>query len=243
MINGQKKKAKTSIIIPCYNEKKYIQTILDRVSNINISKEIIVVNDGSNDGTLEILDNLADKGIRVINKEKNEGKGAAIRTGISESTGDYVVVQDADLEYDPQDIPKLLEHLEKNNLSVVYGSRVKSNSAHSSAVFYAGGKLLSWITNLIYGSNITDEPTCYKMFRSSLIKKIKLNCSGFEFCPEVTAKVLRLGHNIEEIPISYTPRSKKDGKKIKWRDGVIAIWVLVKYKFVRLHKLTDTHSK
>lgn len=222
---------KVSIVIPCYNEKASIEELLRRVRATPFEKEIIVIDDGSTDGTGELLRSISREGERVISHKINMGKGAAIRTGLPHATGDVVVVQDADLEYDPQDIARMLEVLEGTGAPVVYGSRVLSGAAHSSTTFYLGGRLLSMLTNILYGSAITDEPTCYKMFRREVLDGIRLECRRFEFCPEVTAKVLRLGYPITEIPISYTPRSWREGKKIGARDGVEAIWYLLKYRF------------
>ena len=266
---------KLSVIIPVYNEKNTILKILKKVRNVPVDKEIIIVDDGSTDGTREILKSplaplfqsgekqtvavrfIARRGrpmclperkeiaalkktflamtnkneIKVILKQKNEGKGSAIRTGLKKVTGDVVIIQDADLEYDPDDYLKLLEAMRKTNAGVVYGSRVLSKSEKSSFAFYFGGRLLSILTNILYKTRITDEPTCYKMFKTNIIKSLSLECKGFEFCPEVTAKLCKAGHKIVEIPIQYYPRKIKDGKKIRWSDGLTAIYTLIKYKF------------
>lgn len=222
-----------SVLIPAYNEINNIQNILDKIQEINIPKEIIVVDDGSTDGTRELLKTLESDVIKVVLHEKNQGKGGAIKTAIKHSTGNIIIIQDADLEYDPQDYYKLIPVIESGKEKVVYGSRfLNKQNKHSYFTFFLGGQVVTWITNILYGQNLTDEPTCYKVFDADLLKSIKLNCTGFEFCPEVTAKIAKLGFKIPEIPISYYPRSISEGKKINWKDGVEAIWVLVKYRFV-----------
>lgn len=231
---------KLSVIIPVYNEKDTILKILNKVEMVPIEKEIIIVDDGSTDGTREILkegqrvkgEGQNHRNVKVILKEKNEGKGVAIRDGLREVTGDVVVIQDADMEYNPMDFLKLLKVMREKNAKVVYGSRILGKGKKSSIMFYLGGRLLSFLVNVLYDANITDEPTCYKMFEAEVIKSINLKCRGFEFCPEVTAKVMKKGYSIFEVPISYNPRSIKEGKKINWKDGIIAIWTLIKYKFV-----------
>lgn len=229
-----------TIIIPSYNESRTIGEILCRVMAVKlpngVSKEIIVVDDGSKDNTRQVVDEIikdhSDEVIKYVVHSINQGKGMAIRTGIKHAEGQYIVVQDADLEYDPQDFCKLLPLLTSGKERVVYGSRfLNSRNAHSYQTFYWGGRLVSFVTNLLYQQHLTDEPTCYKMFETSLLKSIHLNCTGFEFCPEVTAKVAKLGYKIKEIPINYYPRSIAEGKKIKWYDGLEAIWVLIKYRF------------
>jgi dolichol-phosphate mannosyltransferase len=222
-----------SVLIPAYNEINNIQNILDKILEINIPKEIIVVDDGSTDGTRELLKTLESDIIKVVFHEKNQGKGGAIKTAIKYSTGNIIIIQDADLEYDPQDYYKLITVIEGGKEKVVYGSRfLNKQNKHSYFTFFLGGQVVTWITNLLYGQNLTDEPTCYKVFDADLLKSIKLNCTGFEFCPEVTAKIAKLGYKIPEVPINYYPRSISEGKKINWKDGVEAIWVLFKYRFV-----------
>lgn len=223
---------KLSVIIPVYNESGTIREIIKRVQAVPIDKEIIVVDDGSTDSTCEILNQLRDNGIILKRHDRNMGKGMAIRTGIKHVSGDAVVIQDADLEYDPQDYLVLIKPIIEGKARVVYGSRVLGGGKHSYRRFYLGGRFLSILTNLLYGSSITDEPTCYKMFKTEVLKNMTLECTGFEFCPEVTAKVLKKGIKIVELPISYYPRTIEEGKKIRWLDGVIAIWTLIKYRFV-----------
>ena len=227
---------KLSIIIPVYNEKDTILKILSLVEAVvlpDIIKEIIIVDDKSTDGTREILGSLKDK-YKIILKDKNEGKGAALRTGFEAMTGDIVIIQDADLEYDPQDYYKLIKPILDGREKVVYGSRNLNKKNQSSGfTYYWGGRLLSWLTNFLYGTKITDEPTCYKVFQADILNNLDLKCAGFEFCPEVTAKIARQGINIYEEPIKYFPRSIIDGKKIRWHDGWAAIWTLIKYRFIK----------
>ncbi|WP_286008325.1 glycosyltransferase family 2 protein [Barnesiella viscericola] len=229
-----------SIIIPAYNEEKTIAELLQRVLDADlgegIGRELIVVNDCSTDSTGRIVEAFIathpDAPITYLKHDRNQGKGMAVRTGIQAVTGDYVVMQDADLELDPNDFAKMLPHLLSGQYQVVYGSRflVEENS-HTYVSYQMGGKFLSIMTNLLYGQHITDEPTCYKMFETRLLKSIPLDCKGFEFCPEVTAKVSRLGHKIKEVPIRYYPRSIEEGKKLRLKDGLQAIVTLLKYRF------------
>jgi dolichol-phosphate mannosyltransferase len=225
---------KLSIIIPVYNEAATLAEIVERVRNTGLVYEIIVVDDGSTDDSLAILNRLQNSGqppLTILRHPTNKGKGAAMRTGLEAVTGDFVLVQDADLEYDPADYPALLEPLSDSAVEVVYGSRNLQRNAKSSLAFYWGGRLLSWVTNLLYGSKITDEATGYKVIKADLLHGINLETDGFEFCPEVTGKLLRQGVSIHEVPISYSPRSWNEGKKIRWYDGAIAIWTLIKYRF------------
>jgi len=231
-------KKKLSIVIPCYNEKETILALLKKVEAADIGdveKEIIVVDDCSTDGTRELL---RSNGIahKVILHERNSGKGAALRTGFEQITGDVVIVQDADLEYDPNDYRKLIEPILKGEAQVIYGSRYhyrREDGRSSGTLFFYGGQVVTWFTNILYGSHLTDEPTCYKVFSAELLKSIPLQCTRFEFCPEVTAKILKRGIKIKELPISYYPRTTEQGKKINWRDGVEAIWTLVRFRFFK----------
>lgn len=221
---------KLSVLIPCFNERNTIQEIVRRVKAIPLDVEIIIVDDGSTDGTRALLEDLKNDHCTILFHDRNRGKGTAIRTALPAATGDLVVVQDADLEYDPQDLLRLVEPFRDKGAAVVYGSRNLLGNARSYSTFYWGGRVVSWVTTLLYWCHITDEPTCYKMFRTDLLKSLDLKCEGFEFCPEVTAKVLRLGHRIVEVPISYSPRNFAGGKKIRWTDGFQAIWVLIRYR-------------
>ncbi len=226
---------KLSVVIPCYNESNTIKHIVEKILKVPLEDvEIIIIDDGSSDGTTQILKHEIEPLIeKVIYHDKNLGKGAALRSGFKRVTGDIIIIQDADLEYDPQDYIKMLHAIQHNDTPVVYGSRrLNTNSEKSYNRYYWGGVFLSWLTNLLYGSRITDEPTCYKMFKTSILKTIPLRCNRFEFCPEFTAKVLKKGIPIVEVPISYYPRKFGHGKKIGWKDGVAAIFTLVKYRFL-----------
>lgn len=229
-----------SIIIPAYNEEKTIAELLQRVLDANlgegIDRELIVVNDCSTDSTGRIVQSFIaahpQAPITYLVHDRNQGKGMAVRTGIQAVTGDYVVMQDADLELDPNDFARMLPHLLSGQYRVVYGSRfLAEENSHTYFSYQLGGKFLSVMTNLLYDQRITDEPTCYKMFDAGLLKSIPLDCKGFEFCPEVTAKVSRLGYKIKEVPIRYYPRSIEEGKKLRLRDGLKAIGTLLKYRF------------
>jgi dolichol-phosphate mannosyltransferase len=224
---------KLSIIIPVHNEEATLEEIISRVRATRLAHEIIVVDDGSTDNSLAIAASLreGDPPLTICHHERNQGKGAAIRTGLATVVGDLVLVQDADLEYDPAEYSALLAPFADPAVEVVYGSRNLRRNPRSSVAFYWGGRLLSWMANWLYGSHITDEATGYKVIKTDLLYDIGLEADGFEFCPEVTAKLLRGGVNICEVPISYTPRSWEEGKKIRWYDGMIAIWTLIKYRF------------
>ncbi|HRE41983.1 MAG TPA: glycosyltransferase family 2 protein [Ignavibacteria bacterium] len=223
-----------SVIIPVYNEEKTLEQIISKVLDTGLVYEIICVNDGSTDNSQKILEKIqaSEKShIKLLNHKHNSGKGASIITGLKEVSGDLVLIQDADLEYDPNQYKKLFELFKNPEVQVVYGSRNLIQNPKSTYAFYIGGVILSKITNVLYSSEITDESTCYKVFKADLLKNLNLKEKGFEFCPEVTSKILKRKIKIYEIPITYFPRSTKEGKKIKWRDGIKAIWTLFKYKF------------
>ena len=232
---------KLSIIIPAYNEGKTIHQILDKIKSVEFGEsfytEIIIVNDCSKDDTEQKIQDFQqqhpEQNIVYIAHAHNQGKGMAIRTAIAHLTGDVTIIQDADLEYDPEDIKLMLDHYFKHDLRVLYGSRfLNRQNKHSYSSFYIGGQIVGWVANILFFQRLTDEPTCYKMVDTALLKSIPLKCTGFEFCPEITAKIAKKGIKIKEIPIRYYPRSIEEGKKIKWYDGLEAIWVLLKYRFV-----------
>jgi dolichol-phosphate mannosyltransferase len=221
-----------SVIVPVYNEIAHLDELLQGIHASPVRKEIIIVDDGSTDGTREKLQAipLADN-VTVIFHQGNCGKGAAIRTALHYARGEYVLIQDSDLEYNPQDYPALVRPLEQRLANVVYG--VRPDRPERGLRFFLGAKLLTHLTNVLYGAGIHDEATCYKVFRRSLISQISLECRRFEFCPEVTAKLCRMGEKIAEVPIAYQPRSAGEGKKIRHSDGWLAIWTLLRYRFVR----------
>lgn len=227
-----------SIIIPVYNEKKLLPILLKKVEKVSlpgIDKEIVIVDDFSTDSTRDFLKTL--KKHKVVFHDRNIGKGGAIRTGIKHCMGDIILIQDADLEYDPEDYKKLIKPFLENKADVVYGSRYSSVEKGRGKIkyyksYYLGGRMLTMLANLLYNAKITDEATCYKVFRSDVLKSMNLKCRRFEFCPEVTAKVRKKGYNIVEVPISYYPRKISEGKKIRWKDGIEAAWTLIKYRFV-----------
>jgi len=221
---------KLSIIIPVYNEIKTVEEVVNKVKKLEINKEIIVVDDGSSDGSRELLKSLKD--IKLFLHEENGGKGKAVRTGLDNVTGDVVVIQDADLEYNPEDFIKMFEEIKKGS-KVVYGSRFLGKKFDKVIIksHYVGNKFLSLLTSLLYFKKITDMETCYKMFRKEVMEGINLKARGFDLEPEITSKILRKGYNIKEILIRYNARDFKEGKKITWKDGVKAGWYLLKYRF------------
>ncbi len=224
---------KLSVIMPTYNESETLSAIIEKVQSVAINKEIIIVNDGSTDNTKDVLLNYEKiDNVIVLHHEKNMGKGMAIRTGSKHITGDIVIIQDADLETDPEDYIELVKPIVEKKSVVVYGSRLLKPKTNCNYKYYIGGRFITLITNILYNQRITDEPTCYKVFDSNLFKSIKLNCTGFEFCPEITAKVSKRGIKIIERPINYYPRTFEEGKKLRISDGIIALWTLIKYRFV-----------
>jgi len=230
----EKNKVIVSVVIPVYNEENTVVKLINKVKSAymgGLKTEIIVVNDGSTDNSLNILKNINE--IKLINLKQNYGKGYAVKTGISKSNGEVIIIQDADLEYNPNDIIKCVMPILNKKTKVVYGSRQlnKKNKKHSNLFFYLGGILVTKIANFLYSSNLTDIETCYKAFDSELIKKMKINSNGFEWEPEITAKLLKSGNKIIEVPISYNPRKIQKGKKIKYRDGIKAILMLFKKRF------------
>jgi dolichol-phosphate mannosyltransferase len=218
--------------MPVYNERETVESIIARVRRVPIEKELIIVDDGSTDGTSELLDRLAGGDVRVIHQPHNMGKGMAIRRALWEAAGNVVIIQDADGEYDPAEYPKLIAPIAAGETAVVYGSRFRGTIENMRWPNRLINRVLAWMVRFLYRAPMTDEATCYKVFRADVVKSIPLDCTGFEFCPEVTAKLLKRGYRIHEVPITYRGRSKCEGKKINWKDGVKAIWSLIKYRFV-----------
>ena len=227
---------KLSIIIPVYNEEKTISEIIRRVRAVpleNIEKEIIVVNDGSTDRTEEILKDFATSDIIVLRHEKNLGKGAAIKSALSKVSGEAIIIQDADLEYDPKDMEKILKPYLEGKGTVVYGSRFTGERRNMFFWHLLGNKFLSLLTNILYNTTLSDMETGYKLFDAGILKDIPLSARGFGFEPEVTAKLLRRGHYIYEVPISYVGRSYSEGKKITWREGFRSVYYLLRFLFFK----------
>jgi len=224
---------KLSVIVPVFDERNTVVEIVRRMRAVElpVDLEIVIVDDGSTDGTGDVLRQLADSTVRVVLHGHNKGKGAAIRTGLEKVTGDLVLIQDADLEYDPEDWPKLLAPVLRGKAQVVYGSRFTGERRNMLFLHWMGNRFLSLTTNVLYNTTLSDMETCYKLFDRSVIDGITIRASRFEFEPEITAKILRRGIRIYEVPISYTGREFDEGKKITWRDGFIALWTLVKYRF------------
>ena len=224
---------KLSVIMPVYNEERTIQEIVKRVLEVPLEKELVIVDDCSTDRTSELLKVYANKAeIKVLRHEKNQGKGAAIRTGIQAATGDMIVIQDADLEYDPAEYPILVKPIIEGRADVVYGSRFLGLHRVFLYYHYLGNKFLTFLTNLLYNTMLTDMETCYKVFRAEVLKGITIKSHRFNFEPEITAKVFKKKLRVYEMPISYYGREYQEGKKITWRDAFPAIWALLKYRFV-----------
>lgn len=222
---------KLSIIIPAYNEIKTLEEILKKINTvkIKIDKEIIIVDDFSTDGTIELVKKLSEK-YKTIFHDKNKGKGAAIKSALQLVTGDYVIIQDADLEYDPNEYINLIEEIKKGKYQIVYGSRNLKKNVRFKKTYYYGGKLITFITNILYNSKLTDVNTCYKLFKTDILKSLNIEQERFSFCEEVTAKSLKRGYKIKEIPINYYPRNFDEGKKIRIIDGIKSILTLLKYR-------------
>ncbi len=223
---------KISVIIPVYNEEKTVKQTISEIQKVNLDKEIIVVDDKSEDLTYHIVEEMKYSNIVLVKQKVHRGKGAAIREALRYVTGEIVIIQDADLEYDPADYPKLIAPILKNQAEVVYGSRFKGKIKGMRFSNLMANKILTGVSNMLFGIHITDEATCYKVFRAEVIKKIPLKCSGFEFCPEITAKIAKRKIRIIEVPISYRARTIAEGKKVKWIDGFIAVYTLIKYRFM-----------
>jgi len=222
-----------SVLIPVYNERDTLERLLDRVLAVPVDKEVVVVDDGSRDGTREVLQDLARrKPIRALYHPHNRGKGAAIRTALAEARGDIVIIQDADLEYDPEEYPRLIEPIVRGETKVVYGSRYMAHGNDLPLTHFKVAVIaLNLTANLLFGTRLTDEATCYKVFRADLLKSLPLKCERFEFCPEVTARVAKRGERILEVPITYHYRTRAQGKKIGWRDALEAFLTLLRYRF------------
>jgi glycosyltransferase involved in cell wall biosynthesis len=225
---------KLSVVMPVFNEKATIRQIIDKVQAVDLDKELIVVDDGSTDGTRDILHELegTQDGLRIFFLDRNRGKGSAVRYGIKQAEGDVLVVQDADLEYEPEEFHNLLEPYQKGRAAVVYGSRFLGG--HRTGYYWTtlGNKFVTWLTNIIYNSNLTDMETCYKLFGMDVLRELNLKSQRFEFEPEVTAKILKRGIHIYEVPISYMSREYSEGKKLTAKDGWEAVKALVKYRFM-----------
>jgi len=227
---------KLSIVIPVYNEKNTFIEILKNVMAVNldgVEKEIILVDDASTDGSTELVRRASSENseIKAIFHKVNKGKGASLKDGFKKSTGDYVIVQDADLEYDPNDYNKLLRTIDEEGVDVVYGSRFSGNYEDMSNLHYIGNKILTMVTNVLYGVLLTDMETCYKLLPGDFARNVQINSKRFDFEPEITAKILKEKMRIKEVPITYKGRTMSEGKKITWKDGLAAIWPLFKYRF------------
>ena len=224
-----------TVICPVYNERTTVAEVIRRMRAVELPVvlQIIVVDDGSSDGSDKVLGALEDSTVRVIRHKVNQGKGAAIRTGLAEARGDLILIQDADLEYDPNDWPRLLDPILRGKARVVYGSRFTGERKNMLPLHWMGNRLLSLITNLLYSSTLSDMETCYKLFDAQVLEGLTVVSNKFDFEPEITAKVLRRGYRIYEVPISYAGREMSEGKKISWRDGFGALAALVRYRISR----------
>jgi glycosyltransferase involved in cell wall biosynthesis len=220
-----------SVVMPVYNERETVEEIIRRVLAVPVRMELIVVDDGSKDGTREILAELQrELGFSLVLQERNQGKGAALRRGFQEVKGDLVVIQDADLEYSPEEYPELIELICQGRADVVYGSRFLGRHRVFMFSHYLGNRVLTLLTNILYNTMLTDMETCYKVMRSEIVKGMNLQSNGFGIEPEMTAKIFKARHRVYEVPITYDGRGYEQGKKITWRDGVVALWVLLKYR-------------
>ena len=234
--NGPIACMKLTVVIPVYNEVHTLLSLVDRVQAVALDKEIVLVDDCSSDGTRELLQRTTFPGnVRVLYHDRNQGKGAALRSGFAAAAGDVVIIQDADLEYDPQEYPKLLKPIEDGRADVVFGSRFAGGDSHRVLYFWhsLGNKFLTLLSNAFTNLNLTDMETCYKVFRREVLQRITVEENRFGFEPEITAKISKLRVRIYEVGISYDGRTYEEGKKIGWRDGVRALWCIVKYNWLR----------
>jgi glycosyltransferase involved in cell wall biosynthesis len=233
-LGAPSKLRKLSVVVPVYNERNTLVEIIRRMRSVELSdsidREIIIIDDGSDDGTRDVLKQLGDSTVRVVMHPHNRGKGAAVRTGFQVATGDYVLVQDADLEYDPEDWPRMLAPVLSGKARVVYGSRFTGERRNMLFFHWVGNRFLSLVTNVLYNTTISDMETCYKLFDKRVLDGITISSNRFDFEPEITAKLLRRGHRIYEVPISYAGREFDEGKKITWKDGLSALATLVKWR-------------
>jgi glycosyltransferase involved in cell wall biosynthesis len=221
-----------SVVMPVFNERDTIEEIVRRVLAVPMRTELVVVDDGSTDGTREQLAALqAELGFRLVLQDRNQGKGAALRRGFTEVTGDLVVIQDADLEYSPEEYPELVQLICEGRADVVYGSRFLGRHRVFMFSHYLGNRIVTLLTNVLYNTMLTDMETCYKVMRTEVVRGMDLESNGFGIEPEMTAKIFKRGYRVYEIPITYDGRGYDQGKKITWRDGVVALWVLLKYRF------------
>ena len=225
---------KLSVIVPVYNERNTVVEVVRRMRAVElpdgIEREIIVIDDGSSDGTRDVLRQLGDSTVRILVHEDNRGKGAAVRTGLALATGDYVLIQDADLEYDPDDWPRLITPVMRGRARVVYGSRFTGERRNMLLLHWIGNRVLSLVTNILFNSTLSDMETCYKLVDRKLLVDLELRSDHFDIEAEITAKILKRGIRIYEVPISYMGREFDEGKKITWRDGFAALWTLVKFR-------------
>lgn len=226
-----------SVIVPVYNERGTVAEIIRRMRAVSVplSVDMVVVDDGSSDGTEKILQTVQDSTVKVVRHEGNRGKGAAIRTGLEHARGDLLLIQDADLEYDPEDWNRLLDPILKGRAEVVYGSRFTGERRNMLPLHWVGNRMISLVANILYSSTLSDVETCYKLFTRRAIEGMTIESSRFEFEPEITAKLLRRGYRIYEVPISYAGREFSEGKKITWRDGFRAVYTLFRYRFSNEH--------
>jgi glycosyltransferase involved in cell wall biosynthesis len=220
-----------SVVMPVYNERATITEIVNRVVAVPLRIELVVVDDGSSDGTREVLTDLQRRhGFHLLLQDRNRGKGAAIRRGIAEISGDLVIIQDADLEYSPEEYPALIELICQGRADVVYGSRFLGRHRVFLFTHYLGNRVLTLVTNALYNTMLTDMETCYKVMRAEVVRSMTLRSNGFGIEPEMTAKIFKRGYRVYEVPITYDGRGYDEGKKITWRDGLVALWVLLKYR-------------